>query len=354
MNPALPDPLDTVFTAASLENQHFPPLEYVVPGLIPEGLTLLVGGPKLGKSWMALGIALAAADGGRALGMIQVDRRPVLYLALEDGPRRLKSRMEKLGVTTWPSTLHFMTELIAPAILTIQTFMERNAHARPLVIVDVLKKITGTYGGNDAYGHDYQQMAALKGLADAVPGSSILALHHTRKAAADDYVDSVSGSQGLAGAADTILILSRSRGTGEATLHATGRETGEGSYAVQLNEGAWSIDGSGLHQASEKAALRVITGGVGDTMGELIEIVSNHEEGIKPADVAVLMPNVPPDTVRQYLTRAHKEGRVARMKRGLYGPVTSVTSVTTEELIPSEVTHVTDVTDLQWKAASNE
>lgn len=89
-------------------------------------------------------------------------------------------------------------------------------------------------------------------------------------------------------------------------------------------------------------------------MGELIEIVSNHEEGIKPADVAVLMPNVPPDTVRQYLTRAHKEGRVARMKRGLYGPVTSVTSVTTEELIPSEVTHVTDVTDLQWKAASNE
>ncbi|MBE0975688.1 hypothetical protein IH776_31435, partial [Escherichia coli] len=50
---------------------------------------------------------------------------------------------------------------------------------------------------------------------------------------------------------------------------------------VQLNEGAWSIDGSGLHQASEKAALRVITGGVGDTMGELIEIVSNHEEGIK-------------------------------------------------------------------------
>lgn len=355
MNPAQPDPLDTAFSAEWLQKEHFPPIEFVVPGLIPEGLTLLVGGPKLGKSWLALGIAVAASEGGRALGTIAVDSRPVLYLALEDGPRRLQSRLTKLGLRSWSRRLMFMTEF--PAYTnpheTIRAFMERHSDQKPLVIVDVLKKITGTYGGNDAYGNDYAQMASLKKLADSVPGGSVIAIHHNRKAAAEDFVESISGTQGIAGAADTILVLARSRGTGEATLHATSRETTEGTYAVTFDEGHWRIDGNGLQQASDRAALRVITGGVGDTMAQLIEIVNGHEEGISPSNLAVLLPTVPPDTIRQYLTRAQKEGRVARVKRGLYGPVTSVTTVTTTEPFPPEVTQVTDVTR-HLEAVSNE
>ncbi|MDP8969802.1 MAG: AAA family ATPase, partial [Actinomycetota bacterium] len=75
-----------------LDAQEFPALTFAVPGLIPEGSTLLVGPPKIGKSWFVLACALAVASGGRALSTIKVEQRPVFYLALEDGDRRLQER----------------------------------------------------------------------------------------------------------------------------------------------------------------------------------------------------------------------------------------------------------------------
>ena len=87
--PALvPDLSDFMFSSKNLMETEFPPLEYVVPNLIPEGLTILVAAPKIGKSWMVLGIAEAASTGGKVFGALGVTKRPVLYLALEDGPRR--------------------------------------------------------------------------------------------------------------------------------------------------------------------------------------------------------------------------------------------------------------------------
>jgi len=87
--------LATLRTGAWLDAQVFPPLSYVVPGLVPEGSVLLVGAPKIGKSWLVLAVGLAAASGGKALGL-DVSKRPVLYLALEDGDRRLQDRCRRL------------------------------------------------------------------------------------------------------------------------------------------------------------------------------------------------------------------------------------------------------------------
>lgn len=197
-----PDPLDGAFSAAWLTSQTFAPVEYVVPGLIPEGLTLLVAAPKVGKSWMVLDLAHAAATGGKALGSIRVDRRPVLYLALEDGPRRLQSRLSMLGVDGGGPDLMFLTALSASPVATVAAYLERHAQDRPLVILDTLGKVRGRDGGNDQYGRDYSQMSALKALVDAVPGSSLIVVHHTNKGGREDFLEAVSGTQGLAGAAD--------------------------------------------------------------------------------------------------------------------------------------------------------
>ena len=74
----------------------FEPIKYVVPGVIVEGLTLFAGKPKIGKSWLLLHAAIAVARGGFTLGDIHCDEGDVLYCALEDNLRRLKSRMAKL------------------------------------------------------------------------------------------------------------------------------------------------------------------------------------------------------------------------------------------------------------------
>lgn len=95
-----------------LDAQDFPPLAWVVPDLLPEGFSLLVGGPKIGKSWLSLDVALAVATGGCALGNLPVASRPVLLLALEDGDRRLQDRArELLAGDPIPAALHYMTRI---------------------------------------------------------------------------------------------------------------------------------------------------------------------------------------------------------------------------------------------------
>lgn len=341
-----PDPLDGAFGADWLTAQEFPAVEYVVPGVIPEGLTLLTAAPKIGKSWMVLGLGVAAASGGYAFGRIRVDRRPVLYLALEDGKRRLLSRLRTIGVEQGPAGLTFMTDLPAGAVATIDAFLDRHAHEQPLVILDTLGKVRGVYGGNDAYGKDYSQMTALKDLVDARPGSSLVIVHHTRKGEASDFLDSVSGTQGLAGAADSILVLRRERHADGATLNVTSRDAVEGEYAVTLNDGSWSLDGSSLREAAQAVEQRRATAGLGDEMAELVAVVNRHPEGIRRKDIETLL-HLETGTVGKYLRRATDSGRIDNPKRGLYTPVTSVTSVTNgDELLTGNVSLVSNVTPL--------
>jgi hypothetical protein len=97
----------TGWTAAELMAQDFPEPRWILPGILPEGMALLAGRPKVGKSWQALQVALAVAFGGRALGTIIPEQGRVIYLALEDSPRRLRKRLGVLrGGSLSPDNLH--------------------------------------------------------------------------------------------------------------------------------------------------------------------------------------------------------------------------------------------------------
>ncbi|QCP06650.1 hypothetical protein FDF08_00195 [Micrococcus luteus] len=319
MTATAPDPLDGAFTAAWLTSQTFAPVEYVVPGLIPEGLTLLVAAPKVGKSWMVLDLAHAAATGGKALGSISVDRRPVLYLALEDGPRRLQSRLSMLGVDGGGPDLMFLTALSASPVATVAAYLERHAQDRPLVILDTLGKVRGRDGGNDQYGRDYSQMSALKTLVDAVPGSSLIVVHHTNKGGREDFLEAVSGTQGLAGAADSILVIRRDRNQADGTINVTSRDAREGEYAVTFDGSRWHTVGADLAEAAAAAESKRATAGVGDDMARVIDAVSRHPGGVGVAQI-VAMTELPRATVDKYLSRAVAAERIVRVERGTYAP----------------------------------
>ncbi|MGX5358765.1 AAA family ATPase [Kocuria sp. KH4] len=343
-HPTAPDPLDGAFTADWLTNQVFPPTEYVVPGLIPEGLTLLTAAPKIGKSWLVLGLGVAAATGGYAFGSVRVDRRPVLYLALEDGQRRLQNRLRVIGAWPGPAGLTFMTDTPVTAPATIGAFLDRHPGEKPLVVLDTLGKVRGVYNGSDAYGRDYAQLSALKSLVDAHPGSSLVVVHHTKKAETSDFLDSVSGTQGLAGAADSILVLRRSRHEEAATLHVTSRDAAEGEYAVTFSAdtGSWSLSGPDLAAAARAVEERRATQGLGDEMTELVKIVNRYPEGIRRKDIESLM-HTDPGTLGKNLRRAVDSGRICNPKRGIYMPATSAISATFQtEALPN----VADVADM--------
>jgi hypothetical protein len=234
------------WTARDLLAHDFPEQRYAVPGLIAEGLNLLAGSPKLGKSWLAMNVAAAVAHGGVALDKVDVEQGEALYLALEDPPRRLQRRLNMvLNGDSPPDGLYFETawpRLLEGGCEDIAAWLKEHPDCR-LVVVDVFAKVRGLVEGNvSRYEADYAAMASLKQLADRY-ATAFLVVHHTRKAVADDYVDSVSGTQGLAGAADAVLVLTRSRGSADAKLQVTGRDVEEAEYALHFDptHGAWSL-----------------------------------------------------------------------------------------------------------------
>jgi hypothetical protein len=314
---------------AWLDAQQFPPLAYTVTGVIPEGSVLLVGPPKIGKSWFVLAVALAAAADGRVLG-VEVPKRPVLYLALEDGDRRLQDRCRKLrDGAPIPAGFEYLTTIEPSRIDTIASWLHRHPSGPPpLVVLDTLGKVMPpALLGESSYQRDYRIGTALKRLADEHPGMTLLVNHHDRKANAEDFVDSVSGTHGLAGAADTVIVLTRPRQQEGGRLKVTGRDVAEGEYAVRFVGGAaWTLDGHDLADAARRARTAQVTAGLGDRSREVVELVGRRPQGITPTQVAAAL-GMTPKAAQVYLGRALAAGRVGRPKRGVYTPVGSVGSV---------------------------
>lgn len=329
------DPLQATFTATDLMAQEFPPIEYVVPGLIPQGLSLLVAAPKIGKSWMVLGLAVSAASGTRAFGAIPTNQRPVLYLALEDGPQRLQARLKSLGVTDAPQALHFAVTLTTDVRDTVAAFLEAHNTAKPLVILDTLGKVMPLQMQNEsAYQRDYRVGTYLKQAVDAVPGAALIVVHHTRKVLADDFVESSSGTNGLTGAADTILMLRRDRNAQDASLHVTSRDAKEGEYSLHLDDfGRWTLAGTSLQEASRAAVTHQAASGLGDLSADIVRALADHPTGIRAPELAIELAADERKTAT-YLLRLHNANRIQRLSRGLYAPlpippVESVESVET-------------------------
>lgn len=328
---AAPDLLAGLRTGDWLDAQDFPPLSWIVPDLIPEGMSMLIGGPKIGKSWLSLGIALAVAAGGRALGTVSVGKpRPVLLLALEDGDRRLQDRArELLAGEPIPPLLSYMTRIEPGMVVdTIEAWLETlEPDAEPLVILDTLGKVMPmAAAGESPYQRDYRISGRLKRIADDRPGMALLVLHHDRKAQSEDFVDGVSGTNGIAGAADTIIVIARARTEERGLFKVTGRDVIEREYAVEITGGSWRLTGESLAEAASAAQTVRATADLGDRSAEIVRYVATQPDGVRAAQVGEAL-DMPTDDARRYLSRLHDAGKVGKPSRGLYTPVLSVPSV---------------------------
>lgn len=360
LTPEPPDPIDVgpypeeedtptrllraIRTGGWLDKQQFDPLRYAVPGIIPEGFTLLIGPPKAGKSWLILAVLLSISAGGKALGSIRVTRGRVLYLALEDGDRRMQDRCRTLmGEEPLPNRFCYVTRVQPGEVLTtIEVFLEKFPDT-VLVVIDTLGKVMPPAMPNETtYSRDYRIGGRIKAIADARPGLAVVALHHDRKASSEDFVERVSGTNGLAGAADTIVVLSRARQSEEGTIAVTGRDVIEAEYALTMDGGAWRLDGASLAEAQANARERAAVEGVGDRLADVIRFVGDHPEGTGPAAIAAGL-GLDPKAVSAYLSRALAANRLDRPQRGVYTPVGSVGLLGSSQQ-PSQ--HPTDPTPL--------
>jgi DNA-binding CsgD family transcriptional regulator len=310
-----------------LGRQEFAPLRYAVPGIVPEGLTVLAGAPKVGKSWIVLDwlLAYAAAD-GMALGGISVPgERDCLYLALEDGDRRMQDRCRRLLANEWrpadpiPSRFQYLIT-VDPGMLIPTIAAWLDIYQCGLVVVDTLgKALPPALSGETPYGRDYRVMSELKAVADKHPGCSLLMSHHDRKAVVTDFVDSVSGTNGIAGGADTVLVLTRDRNQGAGLLQVTGRDVFESAYALTFTAGVWTLDGGSLESAARAAETRRAEIGLGDRSREIVGEVLQHPDGITTGDLAAKV-GISPNTASTYLGRLATADRITKVGHGVYAP----------------------------------
>jgi hypothetical protein len=291
----------------------FPEPAWAVPGVLPEGLNLVVSPPKVGKSWFALGLAVAVASGGKALGRIDVAQGDVLYAALEDTPRRLQRRLQiVLGNSAPPARLTFITEcarLDEGGLEHLDGWLKRHPEAR-LLIVDVFAKVRGGARRNvNAYDGDYEAMAGLKRLADE-HSVCVLVVHHTRKQADGDFLQTVSGTNGIAGSADTLLVLSRTRSSADAVLQITGRDVEEAEHPLQFDaqRGQWLL----LEGAASDYTL-------GDTRQTILRALKELGAA-RSKDLSEHL-KLNNETVRRTLNRMAKDGQIDGDGHGTFWPL---------------------------------
>ncbi len=314
-------------TLAHLLHRDIEPIRFVIDDLVPEGLTMLAGRPKLGKSWLALGMSLSVCAGIPALGH-NTTPAEVLYIALEDGERRLQDRVRKLGGEALGDALgrfHYRTEWPTfnhGGLDALREWMTDHPSTR-LVVLDPFGKGQGALPGKNRYTEEYELLGGLQSFTSESRIALVL-IHHLRKQGADDWLEQLSGSQAVTGSADTLLGLFRERGQMDATLRLVSREVPEKDLALRFDDGHWQAMGDAATYRHTVERSQVLNG-LADLGGEA-----------KVSEIAELIEKTPANTSK-LLNNLANDGAVRKVSYGVYslpvepvelGELTSTTSTT--------------------------
>ena len=228
----------------------------IIRGMVPAGLTILAGAPKKGKSWMSLAMAIAVATGQPFLGM-ETQQGDVLYLDLESAQFRVQKRLEKLLVGPGPDRLwisHKSERLDEGLLEQIQQWIE-TVESPSLIIIDTFGRVdAGKRKGENAYQGDTRVLGEVQRFA-IQRKIAILVVHHLRKVSGsvlDDPFEKISGSMGLTGAADAVLLLDSKRGEADATLSITSRDFENQTLVVSMTDGRWILKSTNSEEYLEE------------------------------------------------------------------------------------------------------
>ena len=228
-----------IYSSEYIMNTPMKPIEYCVDGLISQGLFVLAGAPKVGKSWLALDMCLSIAKGEKVLGKETLCGHAV-YLSLEDSLIRLQNRLYEL--TDEPSdNLNFaiMAESISNGLPEQIEYCRKRFDDLKIVFIDTLQMVRNE--SESSYGSDYKELSVLKSLADKL-GIAIVLVHHTRKCSDGDPFNMISGSTGLSGCVDGSMVLIESkRGSRKAKLYCVGRDIENQEINGVFESSRWKV-----------------------------------------------------------------------------------------------------------------
>ena len=290
------------------ETLYYKPLAHprmLIDGILADGLAVMAGDSKIGKSWMVLWLCLQISKGEPVWG-IPTRKTDVVYLALEDREWRIQQRMQELTEAP-PENLHFGfscgqlgSELESQIEAVLQDYPSTG-----LIFIDTLQMIRDNVSGKvNAYAQDYRDLSALKKIADN-HGICIFLVHHTRKDRdSSNIFNDITGSTGIMGVADTVMILRKEERFGDAAaLCITGRDVEEKKLKMQMCGVRWEI-------TEELNADDLRRERIPDFVYEVVEFLFEHSKFQGTATellAAVGNTELKPNIASKYLTRYYSE-----------------------------------------------
>jgi len=299
-------------TATALLAKTLPPLRCFVEELIAEGLTILAGKPKKGKSYLALDMSLSLSVGREAFMKFPTEKSHVLYVSLEDGERRLQRRLRQIqpNIST-PENLHFLYDfprLGEGALEALQYYSKQFQ----VIFIDTLGRILPRETPARKSLSEYQEMTdvlgAIQGFAQQ-QRMAIIVIDHVRKASVEDDGDAIIGTQGKFGAADHALIYGRKGEEKDGVLKVISRDLENERFVLSMVNGHLEFLGKGE---------------IYEMDSEQNKIIKILEEEARPMDIPSIMRamGITGDAhykrFRVVMHRLYSEDRVGRTKRGLY------------------------------------
>ena len=308
----------TYLDGETLISTVLPPIRFVVDRLLPQGLHILAGSPKVGKSWLALWLCLCVAK-GEPVWNFPTAQGGVLYLCLEDSYSRIQSRLLDLTDDV-PSGLCFATmseRLHTGLVEQIEGFLAGHPDT-VLVVIDTLQRIRAAGNEANPYASDYRDIGVLKALADR-HRIAILLLHHLRKLSDEDPMNMISGTTGLSGATDSNFVLRRSkRRENTATLYCTGRDIPYRELSLEFNSEThiWNLLSDDCGQAEQSCGRILFL--LSALLREQPEICAPAKallEKIDPADTEGLTPNSFSHKLRKSIDALRRNGIVVSFRK---------------------------------------
>lgn len=248
----------------SIYKTAYPPPVFLFDGLLANGLTILAGRPKSGKSWLTLQMAIDAAMRRSFLGRFGVKgAAKVLYFGLEEAPARTHNRLRMLvpRADIQLQNIEFrysLNSLADGGAEELENLLTVGGYE--LLVVDTFLKVAKASGGNNnVMRSEYREIAQLQELAQRYKLAIVL-VHHTRKMSAESGLDTVAGTTGITAACDAVWTL-RKQASGESILEITGREMEEQTLALRLESGetfGWRLIGEGAEVGMSEARQEIV------------------------------------------------------------------------------------------------
>jgi hypothetical protein len=259
------EPLEDISFKDFLEKKY-EPIKFLVEGILPEGLSILSGSPKIGKTFFALNMALSIATGEKTLGHLSTEKVGVAYIAMDEKDQYIQEKLNCIREfqqrNVIPDNFRFIFEinrLSEGGHEQLLDYIDRHPEIK-LIVIDTLGRFRKPAGGKgNAYEVDVESIGQIQDICKK-KNVSILLLHHNKKGKSEDYVENLSGSMGISGTVDTILGLERARFEDEGTLKVTPR-IGEGKdLSVKFNKDllCWEILGDAEIYSQSKERREII------------------------------------------------------------------------------------------------